>query len=1158
MGWSLLRWRRGVGAGRPAGLEVWKRLGMVVLAAGVVCVVLGVGAGFASAASGVAPWWGLYVGARPGVLSPGGSGVLVVTAENLGDGQADGSVSPVVVSALVPEGLTVVSLEGRAGAASGSTSGVLCSGGGAGPRTVSCSFTGVLYPYEPLEMRVGVSVAEDAGAGLVSVASVSGGGAVEGRSITRPVRVGGAAGFGVEEFELTPEEAGGRVDSRAGSHPFQLTSVVTLNQGPVRPSGEVWPVGMPKEVRVDSPVGLVGNPTPVEQCSESQFTTIVEQAPLCPVGSVIGVASLTFSGGGKRYYDAVTPIYNLVALEGEPARFGFYAAVFPVSLQASVASGGDYHVVVSSQNITQLAGLLSARVTLWGVPGDSRHDGQRGARCLAAPGSCGSSTEPASTPPAFLSLPTSCDGPWQVGVQVDSWEDPAEKLSFGPSETEPEMVGCEAVPFGPSVSVSPDKPYASSPSGLSVGVHLPQAPSVNPEGIAEGAIRQTTVVLPAGVTLNPGGGSGLEGCDEKQVGFEGENHSEPLFNLFVFSAALPSNATEFCPAAAKVATVTLQTPVLPRPLTGAVYIAEPAPLGEAGENPFDSLIAMYIVAEDRVSGALVKLAGQVSLCQTVGQVLDGVACQAAGQLISSFKDTPQLPFEDLTMHFFGGGSAPLAMPAHCGAYTTTARFVPWSGGAAASSSSTFQIDAGPEGGSCPPDPQPFTPEFLAGTTDNQAGRYSSFLTSFGHPDIDQALDGASITLPPGLAGSLSHVSLCGEPQASEGTCPPESLIGHTTVTAGLGKTPLLVKPQGEVYITGPYDGHGACTVSQAGCAPFGLSITSPAKAGPFDLMKGSACDCVVVRAKLEIDPHTAQVKITTNQPGVPQSIPTILDGIPLDLQHMQVTVDRPQFTFNPTSCEKMSIEATLQGSEGATHTSSMPFQAAGCRGLAFKPKLTATIHAHHSRKDGQYMHVTIQSGEGQANIAKVHVVLPTQLPARESTLNQACTETQFAADPQGCPEGSIVGTASAHTPALPVPLTGPAIFVSHGGAAYPDLDLVLKGDGVTIIQTGHTKIHKGRTTSTFQAIPDVPVSRIDLTLPAGPHSALGANGNLCTRTITNHKQIRIRRHKHWTHKTITTHHTIARKLQMPTTITAQNGKTIKHNTTITVTGCHKR
>jgi hypothetical protein len=648
-------------------------------------------------------------------------------------------------------------------------------------------------------------------------------------------------------------------------------------------------------------------------------------------------------------------------------------------------------------------------------------------------------------------------------------------------------------------------------------VHVPQESTLNPTGLAESEVRNITVALPEGVAINPAGGDGLEACSESQIGFGGlvESPLEPGVSNPVFPATVPgapgssealAPGVNFCSNASKIGTVTIHTPLLPNALTGAVYLASQ----EA--NPFGSLVAMYLVAEDPVSGTVVKLSGFVHLT-------------ASGQIVATFEDNPQLPFEDAELHFFGGERAPLTSPARCGSYTTQASYTPWSGNEAAVASSNFEMTSGPHGSACPGASLPFDPTLTAGTTSIQAGGFSPFTMTMSREDGQQSLQAISLHMPAGLSGLLAGVELCGEAQANAGTCGPNSQIGETTVSVGVGGDPFSVKG-GKVFITGPYKG-----------ASFGLSIVNPAKAGPFDLEDTAAnhpaCDCLVVRAKLEVNPTTAAITVTSDNEG-PYKIPTIIEGIPLEIQHVNVTIGRPGFIFNPTDCEKTQITGTLDSSEGGSQALAVPFQATNCATLGFAPKLAVSTSGKTSRLGGASLNVKLSYPKAafgsQANIRLVKVELPKTLPSRLTTLQKACTSAQFRANPSGCPAASIVGHAKALTPLVPVPLEGPAYFVSNGNESFPNLIVVLQGYGVTIDLVGDTFISKsGITSSTFKTVPDAPVGSFELNLPEGPYSALAANANLCK----------------------------AKKLAMPTEILAQNGAQLKTSTKIQVTGCPK-
>jgi hypothetical protein len=944
-------------------------------------------------------------------------------------------------------------------------------------------------PYEYMEMRVGVKV-EGAASGAQNEVSVSGAGALP-ASIKRPLKIGAVpTPFGMANYDLTPENDDGSVDTQAGSHPFQLTSTLTVNQS----ADPAHAPALTKDLHFQIPPGLIGNPTPVPQCTDLQFTTVVGKFPLtinsCPKNSTVGVADITIDEPHFVGVETVpVPLFNLTPAVGEPARFGFSVLSVPVILDTSVRTGGDYGVTVTVRNISEIANFIASRVTFWGIPGDPRHDSVRGWSCIEGgvyQHLNGTEGLPPCTPlgqvkpPPFLVLPTSCTGQLQTSIEADSWSAPGVFTEPLTALGEPALDGCNRLPFSSTISVVPDGLAGSTPTGLTVGVHVPQEEALNPTGLSPADVKDTTVTLPAGVALNPAGADGLLACSEEQV-------------------ALQSHTAPTCPEASKVGTLEIQTPLLPNPLVGAAYLAA------QNANPFGSLVALYLVARDPVSGVLVKLAGEVK------------PDPVTGQLVSTFLNTPQLPFEDLKLHFFGGSRAPLATPAFCGPYTTTASFQPWSGNEAVDSSSTFQVTSGPGGGACV-SPLPFSPELTAGSLNIQAGAFTPFTTTMSRTDGQQSLRGIVLHMPPGLSGLLTGVKLCGETEGNTGTCGPESLIGETIVSVGVGGTPFSVKG-GRVYITGPYHG-----------APFGLSIVNPAKAGPYDLEKDTPCDCVVVRAKIEVDPVTAGLTVTTDNTG-PYKIPTILDGIPLQIQHVNVAINRPGFTFNPTNCNPMAITGNLESAEGATSALSVPFQVTNCATLGFKPQFSLSTSGETSRASGASLHVKLTYPKtpfgSQANIARVKVDLPKQLPSRLTTLQKACTNAQFEANPAGCPTASIVGHAKAITPLVPVPLEGPAYFVSHGGAKFPELIVVLQGYGVTIDLHGETFISKtGITSSTFATVPDAPVGSFELTLPQGKFSALAANGNLCTA-----------------------------KLKMPTLFTAQNGAVIKQSTPIGVSGC---
>jgi hypothetical protein len=1072
-----------------------------------------------SVAVAAEPWWHVATISSP--TSPGVSeAVLNVDIANVGDATAGGVLeenaatnsTPITVVDRLPAGVTAMRVhpEGGGGNLDSKEDSPI------GPihpslfhcsieeQTVTCHYGVPVQPYEHIMIGLSVTVAPGAGRGVNEV-EVAGGGAPSIVSRHPLALEGPAPSFGVQSYELLPEEEGGVPSTQAGSHPFQLTTSLIFNTRAgeftnhtednflayERESGpEAEALGLTKDLRFNLPPGLLGNPTPLPKCSLHVFLLHGKGAE-CPNNTVVGVASPIFGQADNRWAPEVDSfaLYSLEPSVGEPAKFGFQTPVGPVVLDTSVRTGGDYGVVVTVPNITEGITFLGNLVTFWGVPGDSRHDSARNESCLGKenPSVISGGPEPScptsEKPQPFLIMPTSCEGQLSTTIEADSWSEPGKFIepfgySFQNNAGEPVSEdGCNRLNFEPSISLTPDGQQGSTPTGLSVGVHVPQESSLNPTGLAEAAVKNTTVTLPAGVGLNPAGADGLMACSVGQVGLE-------------------SPAEQSCPEASKVGTVEIHTPLLPHPLVGAAYLAQQ----EA--NPFGSLVALYLVVKDPYSGVIVKLAGEVK------------PNPVTGQLVSTFDDTPPLPFEDLTLHFFGGSRAPLGTPALCGGYTTTASIAPWSGNAPVDSSSEFQITSGPNGTPCA-NPLPFDPSLTTGSLNIQAGAFTPFTMTMSREDGNQNLDAIQLKMPSGLLGTLSNVKLCGEAEGNAGTCGPESLIGHTTVSVGLGGNPYTVNG-GEVFITGPYKG-----------APYGLSIVNPAKAGPFNLGK------VIVRAKIEVNPENAALTITSDSSG-PYAIPQIIDGIPLQIKHVNVSVDRPDFTFNPTNCAPQEIGGGLTSSQGATSVLHVPFQVTNCAVLKFKPIFTVSTAGKTSRKIGASLNVKLTYPKApfgsQANIGKVKVDLPKQLPSRLTTLQKACPDSVFDANPAACPPDSKIGTATATTPVLPVHLEGPAYFVSHAGLKFPELIIALSGEGVTVYLHGETFISpQGITSSTFRTIPDVPIGVFELKLPQGPDSALAANANLCTS-----------------------------KLVMPTIFVGANGVSLKQSTPITATGCPKK
>jgi hypothetical protein len=895
-----------------------------------------------------------------------------------------------------------------------------------------------------------------------------------------PVAACASEGFGIEHVEVRAEEENGTPATQAGSHPYALTIAFAFNRKPLSqaqkeaglgdagPLGEEIAEGDPKDVESTLPAGVAVNLLAVAQCSEQE---LARQA--CTASSQVGDIAVD-SPFALVSLAGEIPVFNIAPSSPKVAGalgFTFAGVGFIAHLIGSAHAGGDYGISALAPGLPQGLDADGLTMTLWGDPSAASHCHQQfiGGPCVAVP----VGEQP------FLTLPTSCPSELTASVReelslsarADSWQEPGVWTPTILSAPLAAMTGCGKLSFTPSIEVRPETSVAETPTGVSVALKIPQVEALG--SLAEANLREAVVTLPPDLVVSPSAVSGLAGCSEAQVG-------------------LSSPAPAACPEASKVGTVQARTPLLDHPVSGSVYLAQQGNAGPAqGSNPFGSLIALYVVVEG--SGVQLKVAGEVSLNQLTGQ------------LTTRFRNLPQLPYNEMTLNLFGGPRASL-VPAACGLYTTTSQLTPWSAldsnppTPPAEPQSSFTVDSGCATGG-------FAPAFTAGTTSNQAGGYSPFVTTFTRQDSEQGLAAIQEHIPTGLLGSVAHVPLCGEPQAQQGECDAESQIGTISVLVGPGPDPFEVPP-GRIYLTGPYNG-----------APFGLSVVVPARGGPFDLGN------VIVRAALQIDPRTSAVTVSTGP------FPLMLQGVPALAKSVTVEINRPEFIFNPTNCDPKAISATMDGSASGLTTASVRFQATDCATLAFKPSFSASTSGHTSKADGASLDVKLVyplGGQGsEANIAKVKVELPKQLPARLTTLQKACPAKTFEANPASCPAASAVAMATATTPLLPVGLSGPAYFVSYGGAKFPELIVVLQGDGVTVYLHGETFISKkGITSSTFPAVPDVPVGSFELRFPQGPDSALAANGNLCTS-----------------------------KLTMPTEFLAQNGAQLKQNTKIAVTGC---
>jgi len=890
------------------------------------------------------------------------------------------------------------------------------------------------------------------------------------------------AAFGVEKFFAgncekatcgkeaeEPEESVEATEgfrTAGGKVPFGVTDFRLTTFPNVGPLKATVPQGNVQNLRVDVAPGVVTNPEAVTRCSQSDFaaTPVKLEAGTFFTESTCPESSII----GKNIVETVVEVAKGVFKD-----YTFEGLVY--NLEQPVGLGSDFGVALNLEPLLTVP-LYSHTLIEGNVEWANNYHDYFIIKNVT-PGLIESRLVFEGTKEntlGFLRNPTACTKP---GPETTTTLTAEPYKGEGSTEVRPYKnkvgsTGC-GLNFGPSLELKPETSASDKPNGITTVVTAAHPAKISDSDTAD--LSTAKVILPEGMTMNPSAAAGLASCTRKQIGIETRNAQE-------------------CPAGSRIGTVELEVPTLPaHSLSGPVFLGAPENSKGEPEAIKGPPYSIYMDAESARYGAKVRIEGTVTPNSTTGQ------------LEATFKDTsqtpnniPQAPFNEAILRFNGGAFAPIANPLKCETGKVKSEFTPFSG----STISPVSFESGFSTESCS-SPQ-FAPTQATSTLPPAGGGDTAFTFTLTRPEGQQYVEKLTTVLPPGLVGKIPTVVQCPEAQAnatqeSGAGCPESSWIGTVRVTAGSGQPYPFT---GNVYLTGPYQG-----------APYGLAIKVPTVAGPFNLGEE------ITRAKINVEPYSARVVVSS-------TLPTIKGGIPIRMRSLSVSVSRPNYIINPTNCQPESVESSVVSTLGTTANLASPFQVEGCGGLAFKPSFAAKTTGKTSKANGASIETTINQPGGQANIKSVLVTLPKQLPSRLTTLQKACPEATFAANPFACPAGSFVGTARANTPVLPTKMAGPAIFVSHGGEAFPDLDLVLQADGITVIVVGNTKITKGITTTNFATTPDVPVTSVTVSLPTGANSALAANGNLCVPTLV-----------------------------MPTVITGQNGAQFKQNTKIAITGC---
>jgi len=911
-----------------------------------------------------------------------------------------------------------------------------------------------------------------------------------------------AAQFGWKDLDVTFQDAKGNPQTQAGSHPFEMKTTLGVNTlvvpgGAIDPKtnkpvdGEV-PDGELRDLTVAQIPGFIGDQTAIAQCTAAEFAKRTEGYAACPDDSAVGIAAIkgefsVFPAGEEVFLHL--PIYNLVPPPGVAAQFGFVAANVPVTFDVVLSESFPYNLVVKLRNIPQALLFYSSTVTLWGTPANEAHDSLRGT-CVGSPveptpepiskGSCPSD----ATERPLLTLPRSCQGPLETTFEALSWKD---QSAFGTATTHDDtdaplgMTGCGLLGFSPQIKAAPTVSQAESPAGIDVSLEVSDPGLRAPEGKAQSDIKKVVMTLPKGVTANPSAAEGQGVCTKAQ-----------------YEAA--SLASPGCPESAKLGSVEVVSPLLAEPLSGALFLAapdDPATATPGEENPFDTLIALYIVIRSAKYGISITQAGKV------------VPDEATGQLVSTFDDIPQLPFSRFNLHFREGPRAPLATPGLCGTYTSDALLYPWADPEdPVPATSSFSVTSGPGAGPCPAGVPPFAPGFEAGSLNNAAGAYSPFYMRLTRRDGEQDMTRFDSILPPGVTGKIAGVAKCpdaalalaksrsGRAEIASPSCPAGSQIGRVLVGAGVG--PALTYVPGKIYLAGPFAGD-----------PLSIAVITPAVAGPFDV------GTVVVREALTLDPVSAEVQVDGS---ASDPIPHILKGIPLKLRDLRVFVDRDNFTLNPTSCDPSSVRATLFGSaadvfspaDDAPVALSARYQAANCGALGFAPKLAINLKGGTRRAKFPALTGVLTPRPGDANIGRAVVTLPSSENLEQAHIGTICTRPKFNA--RECPAASVYGRAKAFTPLLDEPLEGPVYLRANGGEReLPDLVADLRGV-VDFTLIGYIDAVNARIRTTFATPPDVPVSKFVLEMQGGKKGLLVNNTNICAHRGAQHAKARFTAH----------------------------------------------
>jgi len=1038
---------------------VTKKITIAMLA---LCALL-VPASQASAAE--APAWRFDIDSIPTNIDPGASfsfeGYLpeyFLLATNVGTAPTKG---PITITDTLPAGLTLKNANPISTDADNSGT---CT---EEAPTVTCVFPAPIRPGEFRGARIGFDVDGTGtilheGDTVTDQAILSGGGATAAVAENTTEVSSTPAPFdflpGIPGFGTTPYGEDGTAETQAGGHPH-VFSVNLSFSSQERAELAAAAGGGERDVTTYLPRGMIINPTATpRRCGEVEM-----EAYACPANTQIGVVNVLTQLIGPGVFPE--PVYNLEPAPGKASNFGFVVFAFPVHIEGGIRPG-DYTEMAEVRAIPSLQRkpALGTQLLLWGDPSAPSFDYAR----ISTYGDCAHSPcpVPEQDTPA-LTMPTSCLETPDGEAEAFSYEHPngppakRSDVMRDSSGNEIGITGCAGVQFKPTLKARPTTNVADSPSGLEVDLEVPQTSSLSQRATSN--LKKAEVTLPEGLVVNPSGANGLSGCSSAQIGVDP-------------ATGVPNGNAPACPASSRIGSIEVESALVDHPLPGSVYAATP------GDNPFGSLLAIYAVIEDPRAGIVIKLPGHV------------VPDPNTGRLVATFDNNPQLPFSHFKLSFFGGAHGVLRTPSICGNYSTTSSLTPWSApdsGPPATAKDDYSISTPPAGAGCGSS-LANNPSLDAGVVSPVAAKYTPFVLHLRRNDGTQQISSFKTTLPPGLTGRLAGTAECsdaalaaaagktGTQEQASPSCPASSHVGSVVAGAGAGPSPYYA--HGDAYLAGPYKG-----------APLSMAVITPAVAGPYDL------GTIVVRAALRVNGATGQITAESDP------IPSILQGIPLDVRSIDLQLDRPNFSLTGTSCDPSAFEGSALSTLGQVAPLTSRYQLGECQGLAFKPKLGIRLFGGTKRGGHPALKGTVTMPPGGANIAEASVALPHSEFLDQSHIGTVCTRVQFAeGDGNGsnCPAASIYGTATATSPLVDYTLTGNA-YLRSSTNKLPDLVVALHGppsQPIAVDAVGRIDSVNGGIRTTFEGVPDLPVSSFVLSMQGGKKGLLQNSTNICKAT----------------------------------------------------------